>query len=174
MLHPGFDKGKMKRVVYIMQEIRRADPMTIKEQIQEGIKNATKSRDHLRLDTLRMAKGAILIKEKEKARTEPISDEEVIAVLRSEVRKRQQSMATYEELGKQDAVDGLNLEIAVLEEYLPVQLSETAIETKVRAYLAEHPEINHAGKLTGALKKELGDVADGKILNDVCRRVLEG
>jgi len=146
--------------------------MTLREQIQEGIKNAMKNREQARLDTLRMAKGAILIKEKEKARAEAISDEEVVAVLRSEIRKRQQSMETYEQVGRQDVVDALKNEIAVIEEFLPKQLSETDIEAKVRAYLAEHPEMNHAGKLTGAIKKELGDAADGKVLNDVCRRVL--
>lgn len=148
--------------------------MAIKEQIQEGIKEALKGRDQARLDTLRMAKGAILIKEKEKARTEAVGDEEIIAVLRSEIRKRQQSMETYEQLGKQEAVDGLKFEISVIEEFLPRQLSEADIEAKVRAFLAEHPDMNHAGKLTGALKKELGDAADGKVLNEVCRRVLGG
>ena len=146
--------------------------MSLRDQIQEGIKNAMKNREQARLDTLRMAKGAILIKEKEKARAEAISDEEVVAVLRSEIRKRQQSMETYEQVGRQDVVDALKNEIAVIEEFLPKQLSETDIEAKVRAYLAEHPEMNHAGKLTGAIKKELGDAADGKVLNDVCRRVL--
>lgn len=146
--------------------------MSLRDQIQEGIKNAMKNREQARLDTLRMAKGAILIKEKEKARAEAISDEEVVAVLRSEIRKRQQSMETYEQVGRQDVVDALKNEIAVIEEFLPKQLSEADVEAKVRAYLAEHPEMNHAGKLTGALKKELGDAADGKVLNDVCRRVL--
>ncbi len=148
--------------------------MSIKERIQEGIKEATKSREQMRLETLRMAKGAILIKEKERARTVAISDEEVIAALRSEIRKRQQSMETYEQVGKHDVVEALKYEIAVLEEFLPAQLSEADIEVKVRAYLAEHPEMNHAGKLTGAMKKELGDIADGKLLNEVCRRVLGG
>lgn len=148
--------------------------MAIKEQIQEGIKEALKGRDQARLDTLRMAKGAILIKEKEKARTEAVGDDEIIAVLRSEIRKRQQSMETYEQLGKQEAVNGLKLEISVIEEFLPRQLSEADIEARVRAFLAEHPDMNHAGKLTGALKKELGDAADGKVLNEVCRRVLGG
>lgn len=148
--------------------------MAIKEQIQEGIKEALKGRDQARLDTLRMAKGAILIKEKEKARTEAVGDEEIIAVLRSEIRKRQQSMETYEQLGKQEAVDGLKFEISVIEEFLPRQLSEADIEAKVRTFLAEHPDMNHAGKLTGAVKKELGDAADGKVLNEVCRRVLGG
>ncbi len=115
-----------------------------------------------------------MIKEKEKARTEAVGDEEIIAVLRSEIRKRQQSMETYEQLGKQEAVDGLKFEISVIEEFLPRQLSEADIEAKVRAFLAEHPDMNHAGKLTGALKKELGDAADGKVLNEVCRRALGG
>ena len=65
-------------------------------------------------------------------------------------------------------------EIAVLESFLPRQLGEAEIEAKVRACLEAHPELNHAGKLTGVLKKELGDLADGKALNAVCRRVLEG
>ena len=47
-------------------------------------------------------------------------------------------------------------------------------DADLRAFLAEHPDMNHAGKLTGALKKELGDAADGKVLNEVCRRVLGG
>ena len=46
------------------------------------------------------------------------------------------------------------------------------LEAHVRGYVAEHPEMNHAGKLTGALKKELGDRADGRMLNEICRKVL--
>ena len=51
-------------------------------------------------------------------------------------------------------------------------MSAEEIEAKVRAYLAEHPELNHPGKLTGAMKKELGDTAVGKALNEICKRVL--
>lgn len=148
--------------------------MAIKDQIQEGIKESTKNRDHARLEVLRMAKAALLLKEKEKAREGALPDEEAIVALRSEIRKRQQSMETYQQLGKQDAVDGLKFEISVLEEFLPKQLSEEELEARVRAYLQEHPDLNHAGKLTGAMKKELGDAADGKLLNEVCRRLLQG
>lgn len=146
--------------------------MSIKEKIQEAMKQALKAREHARLETLRMAKGALLIKEKEKARDAGLSDEEVVAVLRSEVRKRQQSKEVFEELGKTAEAEALAVEISVIEEFLPRQLSEADIEARVRAYLGEHPEMNHPGKLTGALKKELGDAADGKVLNEVCRRVL--
>lgn len=146
--------------------------MSIREQIQDAMKQALKARDHARLETLRMAKGALLIKEKEKAREKGISDDESVAVLRAEVRKRKQSKEVYEELGKADEVEALAREISVIEEFLPRLLTEEELEPRVRAYLDEHPEIDHPGKLTGALKKELGESADGKMLNDVCRRVL--
>lgn len=146
--------------------------MTLRERIQNAIKDATKARDHARLDTLRMAKGAILIKEKERTKDTSITDDETIEVLRAEVKKRRQSLEVYAELGKSEEVAALNLEIRVLEEFLPQQLSEEALEERVRAYLATNSDMNHAGKLTGAMKKELGDAADGKLLSEVCRKVL--
>ena len=146
--------------------------MSIRDEIQEAIKQATKDRNHARLDTLRMAKGALLLKEKEKARDTGISDEEAVVALRAEVSKRRQSLEIYRDVNKPEEADKLAVEISVLEEFLPQQLSEAAVEEKVRAFLSEHPDMTHAGKLTGALKKELGDQVDGKVLNDVCRRVL--
>lgn len=146
--------------------------MTIRDQIQEAMKQALKSRDQARLETLRMAKGALLLKEKEKAREAGLSDDETVSVLRAEVRKRRQSRDVYAELGKTGEVEALEQEIRVIELFLPRLLALEELEERVRAYLAEHPDMNHPGKLTGALKKELGERADGKELNEVCRRVL--
>lgn len=146
--------------------------MTIQTRVQEELKIAMKSRATVRLECLRMVKGALLLKEKESGNA--VSDEDAIQVLRSEVRKRQQSAELYRELGKNAEAEAADAEIVIIEEFLPKQLTETQLEEKVRAYLAAHPELNHAGKLTGAMKKELGDAADGKMLNDVCRRVLGG
>lgn len=147
--------------------------MSIRQDIQEAIKTALKNKEQARLECLRMAKGALLLKEKEGAAGTEISDEAAVQTLRSEVRKRQQSVEQFRELGKEEAAVASEAEIAVIEEFLPQQLDEAAVEAKVRAYFAEHPELNHAGKLTGAMKKELGDLVDGKMLNEVCRKVLE-
>lgn len=144
--------------------------MSIKEAISSAIKDAMRAKDQARLDCLRMGKGALLVKEKESAAE--LSEDVEIAILRSEVKKRQQSMETYAELGQTDAVETTRQEIEILESFLPQQMSEEDLEAKVRAYLAEHPEINHAGRLTGAMKKELGDAADGKMLNVICQKVL--
>ncbi len=148
--------------------------MSIKQQIQDAMKEAMKAKEATRLECLRMAKGALLLKEKEGAKDAEISDEVAIQTLRSEVRKRQQAVEQFVELGKADEAEAYRKEIAVLEEFLPRQLSPEQLEQRVRDYLAAHPDMNHAGKLTGALKKELGDLADGKALSDICARVLAG
>lgn len=147
--------------------------MSIKSAIQEAMKEAMKSKDQLRLECLRMAKGALLLKEKEGAKEQELSDELAIVALRAEVKKRQQSIETFEQVGKLDEVERSKQEIAIIESFLPQQLSAEDLEARIRAFLAEHPELNHPGKLTGAVKKELGDLADGKMLNELCKKVLE-
>jgi uncharacterized protein YqeY len=144
--------------------------MSIKARIQEEMAKAMKGQNKFRLECLRMAKGAILLKEKES--TADLTDEMSAAAVRSEIKKRQQSVEIFLQVGKKEDAEKAENEIKVLEEFLPKQLSEEEIESKVRAYLAEHPEVNHAGKLTGAMKKELGDLADGKLLNEICKKAI--
>lgn len=144
--------------------------MSIKERVQDEIAKALKSRENFRLECLRMAKGALLVKEKESSAA--LTDEMALAVLRAEARKRQQSAEIFRQYGKEEEAQGAEREIAIFEEFLPKQLSPEEVEARVRQYLAEHPDMNHPGKLTGAMKKELGELADGRVLNETCKRVL--
>ena len=145
--------------------------MSVKERIQNALKEAMKQKDTARLECLRMAKAALMLREKESPAE--LTDEAAVPVLRAEVKKRQQSIEIFREHGKESEAQATEAEIRVLEEFLPKQLSAAELEEKVRAYAAEHPEIDHAGRLTGAMKKELADLADGKLLNEICRNVLE-
>jgi len=145
--------------------------MTLKERIQNEMKLAMKAKDAERLACLRMIKGALLIREKEKGTD--ASDDEVTAVLSGELKKRRQSLELFEELGKTDEAESTKREIAIIEEFLPRQLTAEELEGKVREYLAANPDVDHPGKLTGALKKELGASADGKLLSGICRKVLD-
>ena len=145
--------------------------MGVREHLRDEITKAMRAKDAVRLECLRMAKGAILVKEKESSAD--VSEETVIAVLRAEIKKRQQSIEIFRQHGRENEAAATENEIAIINEFLPQQLSAEALEARVRAYLAEHPELNHPGKLTGAMKKELGDLAEGKMLNEVCRKVLE-
>lgn len=144
--------------------------MSIRDRVQNAMKEALKNKQQERLETLRMIKGALLLKEKEGGGK--VTDEDAITALRGEVRKRRQTMEILEEHGKTSELQATEREIAVIESFLPQQLSEADLEAKVREYVAAHPEITNAGRLTGALKKELGDLADGKMLNEVCRKVM--
>ena len=144
--------------------------MSIKERVQEEMTKAMKARYTVRLECLRLAKAAILLKEKESSAE--LTDEMSATALRAEVKKRQQSIEIFRQHGRENEALATENEIRIIEEFLPKQLSAEEIEAKVRAHLAEHPEMNHPGKLTGALKKELGDLADGKMLNDICRKAL--
>jgi hypothetical protein len=146
--------------------------MSIKERLQEEIKNAMKNKDQARLAVLRMAKGALLLKEKESAKDQALTDEEAVAAIRGEIRKRQQSIEIFRQHGREVEAVIAETEIKALEEFLPKQVSLEELEAKVRAYVAAHPEVTHPGKLTGALKQELGDTVDGKALNEMCRKVL--
>ena len=144
--------------------------MTIKEHIQAEMKSAMKHKNTERLECLRMLKAAVMFKEKETGKT--VSDEEAMGALRSEMRKRQQSLEVFREHGRDAEAEATEREIAIIEEFLPRQLDAEEIEVRVRAWLADHPQIDHAGRLTGVMKKELGESADGKLLNEVCRKVL--
>jgi uncharacterized protein YqeY len=144
--------------------------MSIKERIQNEMKSAMKNKNMERLECLRMLKAAVMTKEKESGKA--VSDEEAMAALRSEIRKRQQSLDVFREHNKEAEAAATEREIAVIEEFLPRQLSAEELEARVRAYLDEHPDVNHPGKLTGIMKKELGETADGKVLNEVCRNAL--
>lgn len=145
---------------------------SIREQIQDAMKDALRAKQAERLTTLRMMKGAVLLKEKEASGE--VTDEVIIAALRSEVKKREQTIELLREHDKADEIAETEREIAVINDFLPAQLSAGQVEERVRAYLAEHPDINHPGRLTGALKKELGDAVDGKVLSEACQRVLAG
>lgn len=144
--------------------------MGIKDQVQQAIKEAMKNKSTARLECLRLAKATLLLKEKESP--EALTNETAIAIMRGEVRKRRQSIEIFREHEKESEALDAEEEIAVLEEFLPKQLSLEDLEKKVLAYVDAHPEINHPGKLSGIMKQELGDLADGKAVNEVCLKVL--
>lgn len=144
--------------------------MSIKQDLMDAMKDALRNKEQERLDTLRMMKGAVLVHEK--SGKGDVSDADCIAIFRSEVKKRQQTIELLQQHGKADEIATTEREIATIESFLPKQLSREDLVARVKAYLADHPDIDGAGKLTGAMKKELGDLADGKMLNEVCREAM--
>ena len=139
----------------------------LKERINTEMKAALLSGNRFVGDLLRDMKAAILNEEVAKnKRDEGLSDEEVEQVLAREVKKRRESAVLYRDNDRPELAEKEENELAVIEQFLPKQLSEEEIQAKVDAKLAEMGEVSpqDMGKVIGALKSELGTRADGAML----------
>ena len=139
----------------------------LKERINTEMKAALLGGNRFVGDLLRDMKAAILNEEVAKnKRDEGLSDEEVEQVLAREVKKRRESATLYRDNDRPELAEKEEQELAVIEQFLPKQLSEEEIQAKVDAKLAEMGEVSpqDMGKVIGALKSELGTSADGATL----------
>src|SRR5438067_9889324 len=109
--------------------------MALKEQLMEDLKEAMRSGDELRRDTIRMARTAI--KNTEIARMAELDDAGVQDVLRKEIKQRRESADEYTRGKRTDLADKELAEAAILESYLPRQMSEQEIEAEVRTVIAD-------------------------------------
>lgn len=125
-----------------------------------------------RLSLLRLALSAV--KNQEIERRRPLSDEEVVDVLAREVRGRRDVLPDYERAGRAELVEKIGAEIAMLEEYLPAQLSDEEIAERVRARIGEvgarGPK--DLGRVMGPLMQELRGRAEGSRVQAIVRREL--
>ena len=102
----------------------------LKEKLLEDLKNAMKDKNINRKNVVQMVRAAILQVEKDKAIE--VTDEQILEIIAKEAKKRKEAITDYEKGGRQDLVVQLEEEIAVLEEYLPKQLTKEEIETIVK------------------------------------------
>jgi uncharacterized protein YqeY len=149
--------------------------MSLKDQIITDMTTAMKAKDAARTSTLRMVKAAIMHREKEGAGE--LSDEDVMKLLRSQLKQRRDSVEQYQKAGRQDLVDKETAEITVIEEYLPQGASESEIEQAVVAAITESgaTSIKDMGAVMKAsMAKLAGKNADGKIVSETVKRKLAG
>lgn len=124
---------------------------------------------------LRDLKAAILNEEVAQGKRESgLDDAAIEKVIAKEVKKRYESAAIYDQNSRDDAADQERREAAVLERYLPEQLSEAEIKTVVDAKIAELQavDMNMMGQVIGAVKAELGNAADGATISQLVKQQL--
>ncbi|MEX3016197.1 GatB/YqeY domain-containing protein [Gymnodinialimonas hymeniacidonis] len=131
--------------------------MGLRTKITDGIKSAMREKDQVRLSTLRLINAAVKdqdIAARAKGNSEGVDDGEVLAILAKMVKQRQESARAYEEGGRLELAEQEQAEIAVIEDYLPRQLSEEEAEAAVEAAIAEAgaDSIRDMGRVMGALK----------------------
>ena len=134
--------------------------MSLKERITEDMKTAMRAAQKERLGTVRMILAGI--KQREVDERVSLDDAQVLAVIDKMVKQRKESIAQFETGGRADLVAKEKAEIALLQEYLPTQLSTAEIETLISAAIAKTgaASIKDMGKVMGALKSELAGRAD--------------
>lgn len=147
--------------------------MSLKEKLQDDWKNAMKSRDSFRANTISMAKAAVLMVEKSDG--SKLDDEAVIAVLSKEVKQRRDAILEYEKGNRQDLIDDTKKEIEILLEYLPQQLTEEEIRKIVDDAVREvgATSIKDMGKIMAAIMPKTKGRADGKLVNVIVREYLK-
>ncbi len=149
--------------------------MTIVEQVQKDLVAAMKAREELRLSVLRMMKAAL--KNKQVELSKPLDDQESIAVLRTLVKQRRDSVEQFRKGGREDLASKEEAEIGIVQGYLPAGASDEEIEAAVAAAIAETGATGakDLGKvMKAAMAKLAGKNADGKRVNEIARGKLGG
>ncbi|MDE6741221.1 MAG: GatB/YqeY domain-containing protein [Muribaculaceae bacterium] len=148
--------------------------MTLFDKVSADIQAAMKAREKVRLDALRGAKKEFL-----EAKTAPgangeLSDEQAIKILTKMVKQRKESARIYVENSRQELADNELAEAAVLEEYLPKQLSPEELEAELKAIIVEvgATSVKEMGKVMGVATKRLAGRADGRTIQTVVKTLL--
>ena len=146
----------------------------LKERLRADLTAAMKARDELTTATLRMALAAVRTEEVAGPSARELSDNEVAAVLRRELKKRREATQAFTDAGRVESADRERAEGVVLEAYLPAQLPDDALVEVVRAALAESGarDITEMGQAMRAAQAKVAGRADGARVAAEVRRQL--
>ncbi len=135
------------------------------EQINNDFKEAMKSQDKFTLSVLRMLKSALQL-EKIALKRE-LLDQDVLMVIKKNVKQRKDSMAEYEKYGKTEEIENLEKEIQILQKYLPEELSEDQIDAKIiEVFESVKPtSMKDMGPIMKTLTEQIGTVADMSLVS---------
>lgn len=137
-----------------------------KEQLQADLTTAMKAKDPLTVSTLRLALAAVMNAEVAGKQQVTLSDDEVLAVIATEARKRAESAEVYDQAGRAEMADKERAEAEVLKAYLPTEMSDADLQAVVAAQIAavagtglEGPKA--MGAVIKAVRAQVGAAADG-------------
>ena len=149
--------------------------MSLIVQLDADLKKAMVARDAEKLSVLRMLKSAVKYAAIEKGGADATSsDADVLAVVRKEVKKREDSIASFSQAGRNDLADKEKRELEILHTYLPAAMPPEKIEALVREAIQETGATGKAqmGAVMKAAQAKSGGQVDGKTLSQVVQRLL--
>lgn len=146
--------------------------MSLRDQIPEDLKTALRGKKSLDLSVLRMLQAAI--KNREIDNKGELNDEEIVQVVSSEIKKRRDAIEEFTKVSREDVAEAEQLEINVLMKYMPEQLSEEEVASKVQELVAGSGAagLKDLGIAMKVVMPALKGKADGKLINKYVREQL--
>ena len=148
--------------------------MGVLSSLTEEIKNAMRSKDTLKLESLRAIKSAVLLSETASGSTGELSDEEAIKLLQRLVKQRKDSATIFREQNRPDLAEPEEAQAAVIATFLPEQLSDEEVAKVIRDLISSTGAegMKDMGKVMGMASKQLAGKADGKRIADLVKKSL--
>jgi uncharacterized protein YqeY len=148
--------------------------MALEQQIQEDIKAAMKAHDAVATAATRAIKGEILLFKTSEGGSKEVTDGDILKMIQKLIKQRKEAAEQFVAAGRQELADNELAEAAVMEKYLPKQLSEAEVEEKVKAIIAEvgATSIKDMGKVMGAANKALAGQSDGRTISTIVKKLL--
>lgn len=148
--------------------------MSLQAQIMDEIKTAMKAKDTVALEALRAVKSELLLASTASGSKEELSEDEEIKLLQRLVKTRKESARIFTEQNRPDLAEPELAQVAVIEKFLPAQLSEEEVEAVVAKIIAETGAsgIASMGKVMGLASAQLGGTAEGKTISTIVKKLL--
>jgi uncharacterized protein YqeY len=148
--------------------------MSLEQKINDGIKTAMLARDKVRLESLRAVKAAILLA-KTLENAKDLDETAEIKMLQKLVKQRRETAEIYISNNRQELADKELSEAAIIEEFLPKQLSKEEIESALKSIIEETgaSSVKDMGKVMGIASKQLAGKADGKLIAELVKKLLQ-
>jgi len=154
--------------------LQKSKTMSLEARITEDMKTAMREKDKLALETIRAIKSAILLAKTEAGAKETMSADDEIKLLTKLKKQRIDSATIFRQQNRLDLAEPEEAQLAIIERYLPTQLSDVEIEAAVKSIIAETGAagIKDMGKVMGLANQRMAGQADGKTISNFVKQLL--
>lgn len=144
----------------------------LKEKLMEDLKEAMRSKNEIKKNTVQMVRATILQIEKDKGIQ--VEDDRILEIIAKEVKSKRDALKDFEKAERQDLIDQTNQEIEVLQQYLPKQLTREEIKVELEKIISEigATTMKDMGAIMKEAKAKMGASADGKTINEVAKEIM--
>lgn len=148
--------------------------MSFQDELNTKLKEAMREKNTVALESLRAIKSAILLLQTQSGTKETPDDSEITKLLQKLVKQRKESASIFREQGRDDLAEPEEAQIEVISQFLPKQLSESAVEKVIDEVIAAvgATTMKDMGKVMGMANKQLAGQADGKLIAEIVKKRL--